>query len=53
MRRALCVGIDAYPFGELRGCVADAERMTALLGNHEDGKPNFECRKWLRLSGRS
>jgi len=51
MRRALCVGIDAYPFGELRGCVADAERMTALLGNHEDGKPNFECRKMVAPVG--
>jgi hypothetical protein len=51
MRRALCVGVDAYPFGELRGCVADAERMAALLAKHEDGTPNFECRKMVARVG--
>jgi hypothetical protein len=44
MRRALCVGIDLYPFGTLRGCVNDAERMSVLLTKHEDGTPNFDCR---------
>src|SRR5579864_6710540 len=51
MRRALCVGIDFYPFGSLRGCVADAERMAALLSNHEDGTPNFESRKMVAPVG--
>ncbi len=44
MRRALCVGIDLYSFGALRGCVNDAERMSLLLARHQDGTPNFECR---------
>lgn len=44
MRRALCVGIDQYPFGSLRGCVNDADRMASLLAKHEDGTPNFDCR---------
>ena len=44
MRRALCVGVDQYPFGPLRGCVSDAERMAALLSRNEDGTPNFECK---------
>ena len=44
MRRALCVGIDRYPFGSLRGCVNDADRMASLLAKHEDGTPNFDCR---------
>lgn len=44
MRRALCVGIDAYPFGPLDGCSSDAERMTSLLETHEDTTPNFDCR---------
>lgn len=44
MRRALCVGIDLYSFGELRGCVSDAERMESLLAKHDDGAPNFDCR---------
>jgi hypothetical protein len=45
MRRALCVGIDLYPFGSLRGCVSDADRMSGLLAKHDDGSPNFDCRK--------
>jgi hypothetical protein len=44
MRRALCVGIDRYSFGNLRGYVNDAERMASLLSKHEDGSPNFDCR---------
>ena len=43
MRRALCVGIDQYSFGALRGCVSDAKRIANLLAKHEDGTPNFEC----------
>jgi hypothetical protein len=53
MRRALCVGIDLYPVGPLRGCVSDAERIAALLGKHENGSPNFDCRVLkARLDGR-
>lgn len=44
MRRALCVGIDLYPFGALRGCVSDAERTAQVLSKHEDASPNFDCR---------
>jgi uncharacterized caspase-like protein len=51
MRRALCVGIDSYPFGTLRGCVSDAERMATLLAKHEDGSPNFECRPMVARNG--
>ncbi len=43
MRRALCVGIDEYPTGELQGCVSDAERIAAVLATHHDGSPNFDC----------
>jgi len=51
MRRALCVGIDNYPFGPLHGCVSDAERLAALLVSHHDGTPNFECRKLIAPIG--
>src|SRR6266496_317960 len=51
MRRALCVGIDSYSFGALRGCVSDAQRMAVLLEKHEDGSRNFECRSILALNG--
>ena len=44
MRRALCVGVDLYSFGSLRGCVSDAARMATLLSQHDDGAPNFDCR---------
>ncbi|MDQ1638939.1 MAG: metacaspase [Pyrinomonadaceae bacterium] len=36
-KKALCVGINDYPFGEendLRGCVNDANDWTGLLKNH-------------------
>ncbi len=42
MKRALVVGIDAYPVSPLRTSVADARAMAALLDRHEDGTPNFE-----------
>ncbi|MCM3871382.1 MAG: caspase family protein [Pyrinomonadaceae bacterium] len=38
-KKALCVGINDYPFGEandLRGCVNDANDWTNLLRNHFD-----------------
>lgn len=44
MRRALCIGIDEYPGGTLRGCVSDAERIAAVLASNYDGSPNFDCR---------
>lgn len=44
MRRALCVGIDEYRSGSLRGCVSDAERIAAILATNHDGSPNFDCR---------
>lgn len=51
MRRALFVGIDLYPFSALRGCVSDAERMATLLAKHQDGTPNFECKKMVAPNG--
>lgn len=50
MRRALCVGIDQYSFGALRGCVSDAERLATLLSTHDDGTPNFECKRLVAPS---
>lgn len=44
MRRALCVGIDEYPSGTLRGCVSDAERIATVLAANHDGSPNFDCK---------
>ena len=51
MRRALCVGIDFYPFGELHGCVSDAQRLAALLQRNEDGSPDFETRELIAPNG--
>ena len=44
MRRALCVGIDLYTFGELHGCVSDADRLAEILRRNEDKSPNFDAR---------
>src|SRR5438552_10812498 len=53
MRRALCVGIDAYPFGGLTGCVSDAERLATVLRKNEDGSPNFDIRELKAPAGSS
>lgn len=44
MRRALCVGIDEYGDSSLRGCVSDVTNVASVLGLHQDGSPNFDCR---------
>ncbi len=44
MKRALFVGIDAYPGSPLGGCVADATVLADLLGRHYDGTPNYDVR---------
>lgn len=41
-RRALVVGIDAYPTSPLTGCVNDANRVADLLRTNHDGSPNFD-----------
>jgi hypothetical protein len=53
MRRALCVGIDSYPFGALQGCVSDATRLAAVLRRHEDGTPNFDPHLLVSSNSRS
>ena len=53
MRRALCVGIDAYPFGQLNGCVSDAERLATTLKRNEDGSLNFDVRVLKAPAGSS
>lgn len=44
-RLALLVGVDDYPDAPLAGCVRDAHAMERLLARHDDGDPNFECRR--------
>lgn len=52
MRRALLVGIDAYPNAPLSGCVADARLMAEVLATNDDGSPNFDCRLLTAPGGR-
>lgn len=47
MRRALIVGINDYPNARLYGCVDDANHIAAVLAKHEDGSPNFSCKKLI------
>jgi hypothetical protein len=44
-RRALIIGINSYQQGaNLSTCVADAQAMGQLLEEHEDERPNYDCR---------
>src|SRR5687768_7422674 len=44
-RKALLVGIDTYDaLPPLSACAADAAAMLELLGRHEDGEPNYDCK---------
>lgn len=52
-RRALCVGIDDYLVGALRGCVSDAQKIAATLEANFDGSPNFDCRLLVAPLGNS
>lgn len=40
-KKALIIGIDAYPRAPLSGCVNDAEEIAELLAENADGSPNF------------
>lgn len=43
-KKALVVGIDAYPSCPLNGCVNDAKEIKELLETNGDGSPNFEVK---------
>jgi hypothetical protein len=47
MRKALVVGINDYPGCSLKGCEGDASRISKLLAEHYDEKPNFTCMTYL------
>lgn len=42
MRKALVIGINAYPGAELEGAVKDAECIAKLLRTHGNDDPNFD-----------
>jgi len=41
-KKALVIGIDAYPRNPLKGCVNDARDFAELMRFNEDGSPNCE-----------
>jgi len=43
MKPALLIGIDHYTGASLSGCVKDAQRLSDLLANNDDGTLNFSC----------
>lgn len=49
---ALCVGIDAYSWSPLTGCVNDASAMAEVLRRNGDGSPNFTVKTLLGRSAR-
>lgn len=45
MKKALCVGIDSYEsFGDLHGCVNDANAVKNVLERNGDGTKNFDVK---------
>lgn len=44
MKKALIVGINAYPTAPLHGCVNDANAIASVLETHGDGSPNFSVK---------
>jgi len=44
MRKALVIGIDAYPTAPLSGCINDATAMSELLKRNGDNSPNFDVK---------
>lgn len=44
MKKALVIGIDAYPSSPLTGCVNDAAAIATILEKNGDGSPNFSVR---------
>jgi hypothetical protein len=44
MRKALLVGINAYPTAPLKGCVSDAAAIATLMERNGDGSPNFDVK---------
>ncbi|MBU0578229.1 caspase family protein [Patescibacteria group bacterium] len=44
MKKALVVGINAYPTAPLRGCINDASAVAAILETNGDGSPNFDVK---------
>lgn len=45
MRKALVVGINAYPMNELEGCINDADHIADILERNENGEKNFFVKK--------
>ncbi len=52
-RRGLVVGIDAYSFDALTGCVADATALGDILATNDDGSPNWQLERRIAAAGDS
>lgn len=53
MRKALVVGINAYPKSPLYGCINDATAVGDLLETHADGSRNFDVQLEVNVGSRS
>lgn len=53
MRKALVVGINAYPSCPLTGCINDADNIEQILMRNEDGSVNFSVKKELDVPTKS
>lgn len=53
MRKALIVGINAYPGSPLRGCINDASGLASIIETNGDGSPNFDVRLETDVSTKS
>lgn len=44
MKKALLIGINAYPGAELKGCIEDITKFKSVIERNGDGTTNFEVR---------
>lgn len=53
MRKALVIGINAYPTAPLKGAIQDATSVADAIEKNGDGSPNFDIERRMDVSTKS